>query len=94
MCFNGGKGVATSLAVISCIEPTLGLIAAITFAIMFISFKIVSISSLTAALATSTLSAFIVDGETAYLVIALSLMIFWRHKENILRILEGTEKKI
>ncbi len=92
--FSGGKGVATSLAVFFLVDPNLGFIALTSFFIMFVFFRIVAVASLTAALATSLLGAFIVPGEVATLAIVISLIIFWRHKENILRILDGKEKRI
>ncbi len=92
--FSGGKGVATSLAVFFVIEPNLGFIALTSFLVMFVFFRIVAVASLTAALVTSLLGAFMVSGDKATLVIVISLLIFWRHKDNIVRILDGKEKRI
>lgn len=92
--FNGGKGVATSLGAFFLIEPKLGFIAVTSFVVMFVFFRIVAVSSLTAALVTSLLASFMMNGEVASLVIIVSLMIFWRHRENVLRILDGKEKRI
>lgn len=92
--FNGGKGVATSFAVFLAIEPMLGLAAMTTFLIIYLVSRVVSVASLTAVLTTTLISSFTVDGKIAYLILVLSLLVFWRHKENIKRILEGKEKKI
>jgi glycerol-3-phosphate acyltransferase PlsY len=92
--FKGGKGVATSLAVFTMIDLRLGFIAFGSFVIMFLFFRIVAVASMTAALTTSVIGAFLVSGDIAYMVIFISILIFWRHRENVVRILEGKEKKI
>jgi len=92
--FSGGKGVATSLGAFFLVEPKLGFIAITSFVIMFVFFRIVAVGSLTAALVTSLLASFMMTGEVAALVIIVSLMIFWRHRDNVLRILDGKEKRI
>ncbi len=92
--FKGGKGVATGLAVITMIAPSIGIIAFSAFTIMFLFFRIVAVASLTAALTATLVSSFTLSGEIAYTVLVISLIIFWRHKENVSRILDGKEKKI
>lgn len=92
--FKGGKGVATGIAALTTAEPMLGGIAIVTFLIMFVSFRIVSMSSLTAALCTAVVGSFMVEGEIAFLTLAIAILIFYRHKENIIRLLEGKETKL
>jgi glycerol-3-phosphate acyltransferase PlsY len=76
------------------IDLRLGFIAFGSFVIMFLFFRIVAVASMTAALTTSVIGAFLVSGDIAYMVIFISILIFWRHRENVVRILEGKEKKI
>lgn len=92
--FKGGKGVATSVAVCSLINPILGLVAFSTFVLMFVFFRIVAIASLTAVFAVTITGICILPEESAFAVMVISSLIFWRHKENISRLLEGKEKKI
>lgn len=101
--FRGGKGVATSVGLfyVCCpISITFGLIC---FAVSMIISKTVSLSSLiaTAAVVIST-SVLAFCGYFKYnanpffitaIMLACGVIIFLRHKENIVRILNGTEKK-
>ena len=93
--FSGGKGVATGLGVIVMMMPVPALIV---FAVWFIIVKItgyVSLGSIVAAALVPVLSfAFARPAEiTAFGVIAAALVIF-RHKANIVRLINGTESKI
>ena len=93
--FSGGKGVATGLGVIAMMMPVPALIV---FAVWFIIVKItgyVSLGSIVAAALVPVLSfAFARPAEiTAFGVIAAALVIF-RHKANIVRLINGTESKI
>lgn len=90
--FKGGKGVATSLGVTLGVAWLLGLVVAGTW---FVVYKIGKISSL-AALVAATLTplyAWLIVGDvnltTTFTVI--SLILLWRHKSNIQRLLAGQE---
>lgn len=92
--FKGGKGVATYFGTILAMWP-LGLLAA--GAIWLITAAIFRFSSL-AALVTAVAMPFVFLGSgrfTLFLgVLFMSLVIFIRHKPNILRLLDGSEPKI
>jgi glycerol-3-phosphate acyltransferase PlsY len=97
--FKGGKGVATSLGVFLAIAwiPTL-----ITFGIWILCFsitRIISISSLVAALVFPGMIAWRYAGTSGikYLLpisLALAAFIFYTHRANIQRLRQGTEKKL
>lgn len=92
--WNGGKGVATSFAVFLYIFPLGALLSFLLFAIVFYSFRYVSLASVVAAIA-YPLSCFLFSESgivTLVGVMAGSLIIF-RHKANIVRLIEGTENK-
>jgi glycerol-3-phosphate acyltransferase PlsY len=92
--FKGGKGVATTLAVLLAINPIIGLASCFAWAIVFAFTKTSAIASLFAMLITVGFTfyyhAFV---EEILLAIFLTTLIFIRHKENINRILNGTEPK-
>jgi len=97
--FKGGKGVMTSLAMILVVNPVVFLIIAVIFIpIVFIT-KIVSIASVLGAIAFPVFT-FIVNSvmgkpvlfETSCAVIT-GLLILFLHRENIKRLLNGTENK-
>lgn len=100
--FKGGKGVATSLGVLICINWKVGLLC-LVFAIIIIAVtRMVSAGSCTAAILYPVLTLFgvqkdffIVAGES-YLVFSLilALIVIFNHRENIKRILTGKENKL
>lgn len=90
--FKGGKGVATSLGVTLGVAWLLGLVVAGTW---FVIYKLGKISSL-AALVAATLTplyAWLIVGDTSLTVTftVISLILLWRHKSNIQRLLAGQE---
>ena len=93
--FKGGKGVATSLAVLLVLHYPTALIAMATFIIVVLTTKYVSLSSILAALAAMA-GAFIlfkVDVFSIFCLIIGSLCIY-RHRSNIKRLIKGTESKL
>ncbi|TGY40968.1 glycerol-3-phosphate 1-O-acyltransferase PlsY [Clostridium sartagoforme] len=91
--FKGGKGVATSAAAFMFIVPKAFIVTAIVFFGLKLFTKIVSIRSLTAAVVLC-LSTWLL-GYDKYLVISTfitAVLCFWRHRANIKRLINGTEK--
>ncbi|WP_435139372.1 glycerol-3-phosphate 1-O-acyltransferase PlsY [Pseudopelagicola sp. nBUS_19] len=92
--FKGGKGVATFLGLMLALAWPAGIACCMTWVITAAVSRVSSMSSLIAA-ATSTFWLVILDhGNTFFLGIILSLLLFWRHRENIRRLRNGTEPKI
>jgi len=93
--FKGGKGVATSLAILLAIDPTIGFISILTWIIIFSIFRISAISSLVA-IFSSIISSIYYEAPPSqlFLCAALFALILLRHKENIKRLLDGKENKM
>lgn len=91
---KGGKGVATSFGVMAALLPTEALGALGIFVLVFVLSKMVSLSSISAMLAIPVL-AMIGAGPEEYLYASgcISLLVVFRHKENLQRITEGKEPK-
>lgn len=93
--FQGGKGVATSIAVLLALDLNVGVVAILVWMISFLVFRISSISSLLAIFSTVIYS--LVTFESVVQII-FTIILFaicaYRHKENILRLKNGEEKKI
>lgn len=93
--FRGGKGVATTLGVILGAMPIIG---GLLLVIWLVVAAITRYSSLAALVATATmpLLAWLVDGRPAMIGLsgALLVLVVGRHRENIGRLLAGTEGKI
>ncbi len=92
--FKGGKGVATFFGALLATAWPVGLIAAATWLVIAVVFKMSSMAALWAA-GTAPLVAFYLGyTNVAIMAIFLAIVIFIRHRENIGRIAKGTESKI
>ena len=98
--FQGGKGVATAAGVLFGVEPVLGLLVMLTWlAVAFVT----RYSSLAALLASILSPAYYLLGDQMLwitseaellAVMAMSILLVMRHKDNITRLLSGQESKI
>jgi glycerol-3-phosphate acyltransferase PlsY len=93
--FKGGKGVATSLGVLFGATPLVGAIALAAFVAMFLTTRIVSVSSLFAAVAV-LVSGWLMGQPWFFFAVfgPLTLYLFVRHRANIGRLLKGEEPKL
>lgn len=92
--FKGGKGVSTTAGLLFAIYWPVGLVAATSWLAIAFGFRISSLAALvTAAVAPVALLVF---GriEAAAFVAALAVLIWWAHRDNIRRLLAGTEPRI
>ncbi len=93
--FKGGKGVATALGIAVILFPLQTLLCAIVFFIAVLKTRMVSVGSMLAALSLPVFVSF--KAQSGYMVtlsIILSILIVFKHKDNIHRILEGKENKL
>ena len=98
--FRGGKGVATSLGVVLAINWKVALLVAIIALLIMATTKFVSLGSITAAVLFFIFDlSYMLTSHTFYLpelIFAgiISALLIIRHKENIKRLLAGTENKL
>ena len=93
--FKGGKGVATTIAVLFALDVVVGSLVVCIWLISFLLFRISSISSLFAIFSAIITSAQSGAPESQIIFCTgLFALILLRHKENISRIIKGEEKKI
>jgi acyl phosphate:glycerol-3-phosphate acyltransferase len=93
--FEGGKGVATALGVLLALAPLVALVLFIMFALTVAACRLVSLGSITAAIA-APVSLWIVGYPAMVIALGgfIAAMISWRHRGNIQRLLAGTEPKL
>jgi len=93
--FKGGKGVATAAGILLALSPWLGLAVGAVWLIVLGATRYSSGSSLAAAAAAPVLSGLILGWNAiAVAVLAMTALIFYRHRANIRRLLAGTESKV
>jgi glycerol-3-phosphate acyltransferase PlsY len=88
--FRGGKGVATWLGTLFALAWPVGLAAGATWLVTAGLFRISSLAALVAAALTPVWAWLLGAPQMVVLLIALGVLIFIRHHENIRRILAGT----
>jgi len=92
--FKGGKGVATSLGVLSIYAPPAALVTVILW---LVTVAITRYSSLGAVISFCSLplSIFLLDSkEKLPIAIIMSIILLVRHRDNIKRLITGTESRV
>ena|SRR6056297_283324 len=92
--FKGGKGVATFLGLMLALAFPVGLLCCLAWLVTAGILRISSLSAIVAAASSTFWVAFFGPGAIFLLSAILTLMVFWRHRENIARLRAGTEPKI
>lgn len=92
--FKGGKGVATFLGILIALHWPAGIAACVAWLIGAGVTRISSMGALVSASACTFLLFFLGMPQAMFLGILLTLLIFYRHRENMARIKAGTEPKI
>lgn len=92
--FKGGKGVATYLGLMLALAWPVGVACCLTWLTTALLGRISSLSALVAAASTTCWVLLLGYGNIFFLGVAVTLLVFWRHKENIGRLKAGTEPKI
>ena len=91
--FKGGKGVATYVGILFCINYVLGFVFIISWFIIFLLSKYSSLSSLLASLIIPIYHFFLIGDKNHFFFIILFILIFYTHRENIKRLKNNTESK-
>lgn len=98
--FQGGKGVATAIGVLIGISGWLGLATMATWLIIAVFFRYSSLASLVSAFFAPAY--YVIGGNIGWpldlmvliAIILMSLLLAWRHRENIRRLAAGTESRL
>jgi glycerol-3-phosphate acyltransferase PlsY len=92
--FHGGKGVATAFGVLLAMAPMATLVLIAVFAVVAVSSRLISLSSIITALA-APVALWSLSYSPTIIAVGLffALMVTLRHRDNIQRLLAGTEPK-
>jgi glycerol-3-phosphate acyltransferase PlsY len=92
--FSGGKGVATMLGVTLALNWALGLVFAIVWLLALAATRISSVSGMAAAISVPIAASLMGKMGLGYALLILAMIVIWKHRANIGRLIDGTEPKV
>ena len=93
--FKGGKGVATTAGVLVALSGTLVLTLLAVWLLIAATTRYASLAALAAAAAAPVMALWLLPGWYFFgMALALTSLIFWRHRDNIRRLLAGRENRL
>lgn len=92
--FKGGKGVATYAGIMFGLFWQGGVVYAVAWIGGLLLFRISSVAGLLAAIMAPVAAAYFGRYELVALLVACTLIVVWKHRENIERLMDGTEPRI
>lgn len=91
--FHGGKGISSLFGVLLAINPLMFVICGIEWLIVALTSGISSLGAVVVFCLMPILG-FVMDVQIGFAFLAIALVCLWRHRENIGRLVGGTESKI
>ena len=92
--FQGGKGVATLLGIVSALVPVAGLIFAVTWLGSLALWRYSSVGGMLAAISVPITVFALGEYAMMPMFIGLALLVLWKHRANIERLIAGEEPKV
>jgi len=92
--FKGGKGVATLMGIVLALHWPSGIVFAVVWLGLLGTLRISSVAGMAAAVSAPVSAAVMDRFDLVLLLVVLALIVLWKHRENIERLLAGTEPRI
>lgn len=92
--FRGGKGVATLMGLVLALYWPSGLVYAAVWLGLLAVIRISSVAGMSAAISAPVSTAFFGRIDLVLLLLALALIVLWKHRDNIDRLLSGSEPRV
>lgn len=93
--FKGGKGVSTAGGILLAMDMRIGGVAVLVWLLTVLTLRYSSLASMAAAVAAAVATAYLLGwGYYAAVVLAMTVLLLWRHRANIARLMHGTEGRI
>jgi glycerol-3-phosphate acyltransferase PlsY len=92
--FRGGKGVATMMGVVLALHWPSALVFAVVWLGLLTLLRISSVAGMTACISAPVSAAFFGRFDLVLLLLGLAAVALWNHRENLGRLLDGTEPRI
>lgn len=91
--FRGGKGVATFLGLLIPLLPIAAEVYAAIWILLLLTLRISSVAGMTATIS-APVTAAILHSSLFPMLLGFAVLVLWKHRENILRLMRGTEPRI
>ena len=91
--FRGGKGAATLLGVLIALLWPAAIVYALVWILLLLTFRISSVGGMSAAIS-APITAFVLHSTYFPMLLGFAVLVLWKHRENILRLVKGTEPRI
>lgn len=92
--FKGGKGISTYIGILLALAWPVGLLFCATWLVVALIFRMSSLSALVASLLSPVYFVWVDQWQMVELSVLLVILVFYAHRENIQRLLSGTEPRI
>jgi glycerol-3-phosphate acyltransferase PlsY len=92
--FKGGKGLATGLGIVATLHWQSALALSLVWLLVLLVTRYSSVSGMTAAVAAPVAAALFGRFDLAWLFVGFALLILWKHRSNIGRLLRWEEPKV
>ncbi|NYD88863.1 glycerol-3-phosphate acyltransferase PlsY [Sphingomonas melonis] len=92
--FKGGKGVATLMGIVLALHWPMGLVYAVVWLGLLATLRISSVAGIAAAASAPVSGALFGRFDLVMLLLALAAIVLWKHRDNVERLLAGTEPRI
>ncbi len=92
--FKGGKGVATLMGIVLALHWPSAIVYAVLWIGLLATVRISSVAGMLAAISAPVSAAFFGKFDIVLLLLALGLLVLWKHRENVDRLMSGTEPRI
>ncbi|OYY64197.1 glycerol-3-phosphate acyltransferase [Sphingomonas sp. 28-62-11] len=92
--FKGGKGVATLMGIVLALHWPSAIVYAVVWLGLLGALRISSVAGMLAAISAPVSAAYFGKFDIVLLLLALGLLVLWKHRENIDRLMSGTEPRI
>ncbi len=92
--FHGGKGVATLMGIVLALHWPCAVVYAAVWLGVLAFVRVSSLAGMTAAVSAPLSAAFFAKFDIVALLIVLALLVLWKHRDNMARLMAGTEPRI
>jgi len=92
--FRGGKGVATFLGILVPLLPIAALVYAVVWLSLLVLVRISSVAGILAAVSAPVTATVVGDSARFPLLAGLAVLVVWKHRDNIRRLLAGEEPRV